>query len=29
MIRGISPLNPRGPGYMQAAYDFLARLGGG
>ncbi|MHB1594941.1 MAG: hypothetical protein ACYCO9_14210 [Streptosporangiaceae bacterium] len=29
MIRGISPLNPRGPGYMQAAYDFLGRLEGG
>ncbi len=29
MIRGISPLNPNGPGYMQAAYDFLASLEGG
>ena len=29
MIRGISPLNPKGPAYMQAAYDYLQRLTGG
>jgi hypothetical protein len=29
MIRGISPLNPNGPGYMQAGNDFLERLAGG
>jgi RHS repeat-associated protein len=29
MIRGISPLNPNGPVYMRAAYDYLARLTGG
>lgn len=28
-IRGISPTNPNGPGYMQAAVDFLERLSGG
>ena len=25
-IRGISPTNPNGPGYMQAAYNFLEQL---
>jgi hypothetical protein len=29
LIRGISPLNPRGPGYMRAAAAYLARLAGG
>ncbi len=29
MIRGISPLNPNGPGYMQAANNFFAALEGG
>jgi hypothetical protein len=31
MIRGVSPLNPNGPGYMQAANDYLEALlvGGG
>jgi hypothetical protein len=28
-IRGISPLNPRGPGYMSAAHDYLQKLRGG
>jgi hypothetical protein len=28
-IRGISPLNPKGPEYMEAAEDYLARLEGG
>lgn len=28
MIRGISPLNPNGPGYMQAANDYLQAGGG-
>ncbi len=25
-IRGISPTNPNGPGYMRAAYNFLEQL---
>jgi hypothetical protein len=29
MIRGISPLNPNGPAYMQAAQDYLQQLTGG
>jgi hypothetical protein len=29
MIRGISPLNQNGPGYMQAGYDFLELFNGG
>jgi hypothetical protein len=29
MIRGIGPLNPNGPGYMQAAEAYLQRLTGG
>jgi hypothetical protein len=29
MIRGIGPLNPNGPAYMQAAYEFLDESPGG
>jgi hypothetical protein len=29
MIRAISPLNPRGPGYMQTGEVYLQRLTGG
>jgi hypothetical protein len=26
---GINPVNPNGPGYTRAAYDYLERLAGG
>jgi hypothetical protein len=29
VIRGVGPLNPNGPSYIQAAYDYLERLAGG